>query len=362
MKRITGICAVSLLAVVLAVYGAVTAVKKNSPVLTDQPETGVTENLAQGDYSELIYPAGSAASGEAEQAAESESSISSLQGFTQSIGEKISDISEAVTSVISSQTSESKTEKSGFGLFGKKDRETVSENSSSAATTQQTVLASSVKQTENVNPAKKYEYSDYGFNPQYVDISQFNDSNYELVLINRDYIIPDGYVPKLANAVAGDPNSKKLDYRVAPHYNDMYQAAAKEGIYLTTVSGYRSYELQKNNFERKIGVYVNQNYTRAQAAQKAATIILPPGTSEHNAGLAMDIISLEQSFENTKAFRWLNEHAQDYGFILRYPKDESVTKIIYEPWHWRYVGVENAKKIKASGLCLEQYLQLHPAG
>ena len=85
--------------------------------------------------------------------------------------------------------------------------------------------------------------------------------------------------------------------------------------------------------------------------------ILPPGTSEHNAGLAMDIISQDVDFEKTKAFGWLQEHAQDYGFILRYPKDkEDITKITYEPGHWRYVGKEDAVKIKQSGVCLEEYL------
>ena len=214
----------------------------------------------------------------------------------------------------------------------------------------------------NRQTADDYEYREYGFMPEYIDISELDDSNYEMALINRDYIIPDGYVPKLEYAVEGDTNSKQLDYRVAPHYNEMYQAAAKDGIYLTTVSGYRSYELQKTNFESKIGEYVNQGYDRAAAVREAAKTILPPGTSEHNAGIAMDIISLEQSFENTKEFKWLTEHAQDYGFILRYPKDKvDVTEIIYEPWHWRYVGVENAKKIKASGLCLEEYLGITPA-
>ncbi len=199
-----------------------------------------------------------------------------------------------------------------------------------------------------------YEYSYAGFNPHYANL---NVADWTLILVNRDYILPENYKPELARSVTNDQNSKLLDSRVAPHYNDMYNAAAKDGIYLTTVSGYRSYSRQKTNFENKIQKYVNQGYSKVKATQEAATIILPPGTSEHNAGLAMDIISLEQSFENTKAFRWLSENAADYGFILRYPKDkEAVTEIIYEPWHWRYVGVENAKKIKASGLCLEEYL------
>nr|MCR5149896.1 M15 family metallopeptidase [Clostridiales bacterium] len=74
-------------------------------------------------------------------------------------------------------------------------------------------------------------------------------------------------------------------------------------------------------------------------------------------GIAMDICSLYQSFDKSNEYKWLEEHAADYGFILRYPKNkENITKIIYEPWHWRYVGVENAKAIKQSGKCLEEYL------
>ncbi|MBR4727898.1 MAG: M15 family metallopeptidase [Clostridia bacterium] len=150
-----------------------------------------------------------------------------------------------------------------------------------------------------------------------------------------------------------------MDYRAAPHYNEMFEAAAKEGIYLYAISGYRSVTRQRNNFERKIQYYRDQGYSKVEATQMAARIILPPGTSEHNAGLAVDILSLEQSFENTKEFRWLDAHAHEYGFIMRYPKNkEDVTEIIYEPWHYRYVGVETAKKIKASGLCYEEYLKM----
>jgi D-alanyl-D-alanine carboxypeptidase len=86
-----------------------------------------------------------------------------------------------------------------------------------------------------------------------------------------------------------------------------------------------------------------------------------PGSSEHNAGLAMDICSLAQSFENYDEFKWLDEHAAEYGFILRYPKDEeskAITGVIYEPWHYRFVGVETAKEIKARGITLEEYLGL----
>ena len=202
--------------------------------------------------------------------------------------------------------------------------------------------------------ANTYEYAYAGYNPQLADM---NVADWTLILVNRNYILPEDYVPDLDYAVTGDTSSKKLDSRVAPHYNEMYLAAKEDGITLTTVSGYRSWDLQKSNFERKINKYLDMGYSKVGATQEAATIILPPGTSEHNAGLAMDICSLEQSFENTEEFEWLMENAEDYGFILRYPKDkQDKTEIIYEPWHWRYVGVENAKKINASGLCLEEYL------
>ena len=214
---------------------------------------------------------------------------------------------------------------------------------------------SSAPASTNAKAASGYEYAYAGFNPQPADL---NVSDWRLILVNRDYILPEGYEPpELVRSVKGDSESKLLDSRVAPFYNEMYLAAQKDGISLYTVSGYRSYSRQKTNFENKISQYIDKGMSRADATREAATIILPPGTSEHNLGFAMDICSLEQSFENTKAFAWLNENAADYGFILRYPKNkQDVTKIIYEPWHWRYVGVENAKAIKASGKCLEEYL------
>lgn len=216
------------------------------------------------------------------------------------------------------------------------------------------ITAAPTTEPPTVNRIEDYEYAYAGFEPAYanVDIEEWN-----LILVNRDYILPEDYKPTLAPSITSDPDSLKLDYRVAPHYNEMYLAAAEEGIYLTPVSGYRSYERQERNFNNKIQKYIDEGYSKVEATQMAATIILPPGTSEHNAGLAMDICSLYQSFENTDEFKWLSENAADYGFILRYPEDkQDITKIIYEPWHWRYVGVEAAKAMKASGQCFEEYM------
>lgn len=209
------------------------------------------------------------------------------------------------------------------------------------------------KEAESEEKAE-YAYAYAGFNPVYANL---NVSDWRLILVNRNFILPEGYKPKLANAVEGGYEDQKLDYRVAPYYNEMYKAAYEDGIHLVPISGYRSYERQERNFENKIDYYIDKGYSKVDATVEASTIILPPGTSEHNAGLAMDICSLEQNFEDTEEFEWLCENAADYGFILRYPEDkQDVTQIIYEPWHWRYVGVEAAKAMKASGQCLEEYL------
>ena len=231
--------------------------------------------------------------------------------------------------------------------------EQISTSSSTAVTSESSSKTSSSKTKTSSESTSKYEYiyAYAGFNPSPADMSvPFN-----LILLNRDYVLPDGYTPKLAEAVKG--SSVKLDYRVAPHYQEMYDAAKEDGITLTPVSGYRTYTRQKNNFENRIALLQNQGYSKKEATIKASEIILLPGTSEHNAGLAMDICSLSESFENTKESRWLQEHAHEYGFIMRYPKDKTdITKITYEPWHYRYVGVEVAAKIKSSGMVLEEYL------
>ncbi len=230
-------------------------------------------------------------------------------------------------------------------------------------TTKKSILDVFVNVTETITEVQTtaapekisdYKYAYAGFEPAYANL-EIDD--WKMILVNRDYILPDDFEVELAPCITDDPDSLKLDYRVAPHYNKMYKAALEDGIRLVPVSGYRSVERQERNFENKINKYMDQGYGKIEATQMAATIILPPGTSEHNAGLAMDICSLEQDFEETKEFRWLCENAADYGFILRYPEDkQDITKIIYEPWHWRYVGVEAAKEMKASGECFEEYL------
>lgn len=185
--------------------------------------------------------------------------------------------------------------------------------------------------------------------------AKIDPDQWYLTLVSIKYRLPDDYDPEVTYPVKGI--DRPLDARVTPHYVKMYNAAKKDGCTLTPYSGWRSMARQKSNYENKVSGYQKEGNSRAKAEQLAAEWILPPGASEHNMGLAMDIVNTRESFENTKEFNWLQEHAAQYGFILRYPKDKvSITKVAYEPWHWRYVGAEDAKKIKASGKCLEEYL------
>ena len=190
-------------------------------------------------------------------------------------------------------------------------------------------------------------------NPAIITI---DEEKWYLTLVNSSYRIPDNYEPDLVY-VCG--SGERLDRKVAENYETMYNAALKDGVNLTPCSGYRSYELQERNYNNKVSFYESQGYSNKDAKVKAATIIMPPGSSEHNLGYAMDIVCVDEWFEDTAEFKWLTENAADYGFIMRYPKDkQDITKVIYEPWHWRYVGVELAKELKDSGLVLEEYFGL----
>ena len=187
-----------------------------------------------------------------------------------------------------------------------------------------------------------------------------------MVLVNHTSKMPDDYTFDTKECGSATAVNKTLQTAACDAFLEMQKAAAADGVTVWMQSGYRSVKYQTGLYERKTKYYTDQGYDLATAKEKAAAVVNPPGYSEHNCGLAADLNSpehtgLDEGFENTTAFRWLCEHAADYGFILRYPKGaEAQTEITYEPWHWRYVGVENARKISASGLCFEDYIaQLH---
>ena len=183
------------------------------------------------------------------------------------------------------------------------------------------------------------------------------------VLVNHTSKMPDDYTFDTQECGSATAVNKTLQTAACDAFLEMQKAAAADGVTVWMQSGYRSVKYQTSLYERKTKYYLDKGYDNATAKEKAAAVVNPPGYSEHNCGLAADLNSpehtgLDEGFEKTAAFRWLCEHAGDYGFILRYPKDaEDKTEIIYEPWHWRYVGVENAAKINASGLCFEEYIE-----
>lgn len=183
-----------------------------------------------------------------------------------------------------------------------------------------------------------------------------------MILVNHTNQMPENYTFETAECGSKTAVNKTLQTVACNAFLELQKAAAAENVTVWMQSGYRSVSYQTNLYEKKTNYYKQQGYDDAKAKEMAAAIVNPPGYSEHNCGLAADLNSpehtgLDEGFENTAAFRWLCQHAGEYGFILRYPKGaEEKTEIIYEPWHWRYVGVENAAKINASGLCFEDYI------
>lgn len=185
-------------------------------------------------------------------------------------------------------------------------------------------------------------------------------SDWRMVLVNPNVKLPDDYTVETETADAA--TGKELQTEAAEAYRQMAKAAEADGGSLMLCSGYRSVEYQQGLFDKKVEQCLSEGLSQEDAEIKAATIVAAPGHSEHNTGLAADIVTpdhqmLDTAFEQTPAFAWLSQHAAEYGFILRYPRDKTaITGIIYEPWHYRYVGVDNAAAILQSGGCLEEYL------
>ncbi len=187
-----------------------------------------------------------------------------------------------------------------------------------------------------------------------------------LKLANDWNTLPEDYDQSFTAVEYGLGESGKLfDSRAVEALREMLAAGNAENpaLKLRPVSCYRSVALQKKLYEQQVEKQLALGYSQVKAEELAATVVKRPGQSEHNTGLAVDLggsgdYSLEQSFENTAAFRWLVENCADYGFILRFPEGkEAITGVIYEPWHYRYVGKEAAKEIMEKDICLEEYLE-----
>ena len=182
------------------------------------------------------------------------------------------------------------------------------------------------------------------------DLPDIDIDSWEYVLVNAEHSIGE-YAPEL-----GEFEGQKLDQRILEPMQSFVAGARAEGLSVFLSSGYRGYEEQQYLFNRKVEQY---------GEEEAATIVSRPGTSEHQTGLACDITDeyyelKNESLENTALYQWMSRHCQEYGFIVRYPKDkEEITGIIYEPWHFRYVGVEAATYMVEHNLCLEEFVALY---
>ncbi len=179
----------------------------------------------------------------------------------------------------------------------------------------------------------------------YTDMEDTDMSDGYLIICNKYHKLKDDYVPDLVslNGYGGG----QMEKVAAENFKELVKAAKIDGISIFNVSGYRSYNTQKNLYNG----YVNRD-----GKAKADTYSARAGTSEHQTGLATDVNSVSTSFENTSAFKWLSKNAYKYGFILRYPKGkEFITGYMYEPWHYRYVGKDVAKIIYEKNITYEEY-------
>jgi len=189
---------------------------------------------------------------------------------------------------------------------------------------------------------------------QYGTVPDVDLNEWYLILANPEHPIEDYCPPELVTI-----EQQQFDSRIADALNAFVADARAEGLSVYLSSAYRSYADQQYLFNRKIG----QGYS----AEDAARIVARPGTSEHQTGLVCDITDRyyelkDSSLENTALFIWMSEHCDEYGFIVRYGSDkEDITGYIYEPWHFRYVGVEVASFMKENNLCLEEFWALYEA-
>lgn len=196
-----------------------------------------------------------------------------------------------------------------------------------------------------------------------------NEDDWALYVIGNDNPLPNDFTIEI-KSVSGE---RTLDKRCADYAIQMLNDAESQGVGLYVTSAYRSIQYQADNLQNYINRLMAQGYTEEEATKQAHKEIALPGCSEHNAGLAMDIVSddywsnhsdLDESFEKLPQYNWLIDNSWKYGFILSYPKGkENITGFIYEPWHYRFVGLEHAEKIhevyEATGefLTVNEYIE-----
>ncbi|WP_408071091.1 D-alanyl-D-alanine carboxypeptidase family protein [Butyrivibrio sp. JL13D10] len=185
----------------------------------------------------------------------------------------------------------------------------------------------------------------------------FDSDDWKLILVNKQHPIPEGYSFPFGEI----SDNMKCDERVLPSLKTMLKAAADDGINLAICSPYRDSNRQEGLFARKINNYLEAGLSYMDAYNVASQAVTVPGSSEHQIGLAFDIVcgsyyNLDEGFGDTDAGKWLADNSYKFGFVVRYLKGkENITGIEYEPWHFRYVGIDAATIMHDENLCLEEF-------
>lgn len=219
-----------------------------------------------------------------------------------------------------------------------------------------------ISSKDNRKPSSDYANSEIA---KYLTADELKEAINDpfLRLINLDNLLSSSYTPSTKNAY-GIP----LDTRITANFSAMMSAARKAGhTDLAANSGYRSHKKQTELYNRKINLFKSKGYNAKEAERRAGEIVAKPGSSEHQYGMSADICNraitskygnLNEAFAKTSTYKWLIENSAKYGFVLRYPEDKySITKIVYEPWHYRYVGKKHAKIMNEKNFCLEEYTE-----
>ena len=216
-----------------------------------------------------------------------------------------------------------------------------------------------VSSTESESSQEKTSSDAKPTEPDYETVGEYtlNADFSMLLLVNGDNPLPDDYDSNIwQELVEIDPqyrnnnNVTQIHKDVYPYITAMVATAQKDGVDLKVWSPFRSYAIQKDLFQKQVNRVGGDE-------EKAATVVARPGTSEHNTGLCADFNMASDAFENTQMYEWMTENAENFGFVMRYREDkQSITGVIHESWHWRFVGIKHARKMNDLDMCLEEYL------
>lgn len=197
-----------------------------------------------------------------------------------------------------------------------------------------------------------YKYYNYG--TFFAKKIKIDENNWKTVLINNEHYLDKEYKPECVKL----SNGEKVSKRIYPHLQLMFDDARRQGISITVGSGYRSWEEQNALWEKEMNRLDEMGLSLHDAIERGELAVQRPGMSEHQTGLAVDINSVQR--DASILYKWLKDNSYKYGFVLRFPEEKKkITGIIYEPWHFRYVGKEAAAIMKREDLCLEEYVKLY---